>query len=264
MLSDSASVLASLTVDSDEGAVGDASAVFADAGVIRAPSLVRSQVAEYLRKAIVDRRLRPGQLLVERELCDATTASRGSVREALRQLETEGLVTSAPGRGTSVATLTEQQARHIYEVRASLEGLAGGLFAVNATDGHLRDLEAVVDRIADLADDPTRLLAVKDEFYDVLLAGAGNPELRQLLDILHRRVTLTRSTSLGVPGRPPKSIAEMRAILEAAKDRDATETARRCVSHVLNAAEAALGPEAVKSIHVAFLMPPEAVRFKPV
>lgn len=219
----------------------DLDAALAGASITRAPDLIRSQVADYLRTAIVDRRLRPGQLLVERELCEATTASRGSVREALRQLESEGLVVSEPGRGTSVATLNEDQARHIYQVRASLEGLAGGLFAINATTEAIDALAASVSNIAGLTDDPAALLAAKDEFYEILFDGAGNPELRRILHTLHRRVTLTRSTSLAVEGRPARSVEEMRAILAAASERDPERTAACCIDHVRAAARTALG-----------------------
>jgi DNA-binding GntR family transcriptional regulator len=217
--------------------------VLSDARITRAPSLIRSQVADYLRQAIVSRRLLPGQLLVERELCQATTASRGSVREALRQLESEGLVVSEPGRGTSVATLSQAQARHIYEVRAPLEGLAGRLFALNALAAHQAQLAGAVERMADLVESPTELLAAKEDFYEALLAGGGNPELKRVLDLLHRRVTLTRVRSLAVTGRPAESVREMRTILKAATEGDPDETERLCVEHIHNAAAAAWGEE---------------------
>lgn len=213
------------------------------ASITRAPDLIRSQVADYLRQAIVDRRLRPGQVLVERDLCEATTASRGSVREALRQLETEGLVVSEPGRGTSVATLSEEQARHIYQVRAALEGLAGGLFAANATEEDFGALKASVDKMAGLTDQPAELLQEKDAFYEILFDGAGNPELRTLLHMLHRRITLARSTSLAVKGRPAQSVVEIQAILDAAQARDPERTAVCCIDHVRAAARTALGTD---------------------
>jgi DNA-binding GntR family transcriptional regulator len=146
-----------------------------------------------------------------------------------------------------VAALSEEQARHIYEVRAPLEGLAGRLFAKNATDEQLSRLKAVVDEMAQLVERPNELLAAKDRFYDVLLEGAGNPELKRALDLLHRRVTLARSTSLAVPGRPAKSAAEMRAILTAATERDPDETESLCVEHIRNAAAAVWGPEAAET-----------------
>src|SRR3954452_20357578 len=105
---------------------------------------VRERVADRIRDAIVGTHFQPGALLVERELCEATTASRASVREALRRLESEGLVVSEPGKGTRVARLSPDEALNIYEVRGVLEGLAGRLFAERATPEHLADLEQAV------------------------------------------------------------------------------------------------------------------------
>jgi DNA-binding GntR family transcriptional regulator len=200
---------------------------------------VRDQVADRLREAIVGLEMKPGQLLVERELCEATTASRASVREALRRLESEGLVVSEPGKGTRVAVVSADEAVHIYEVRAVLEGLAGRLFAERATDDQVVELERAVTEIERLVDDPPKMLLAKVRFYEALFAGTGNPELRQLLDRIHRRVTLMRASSLSVPGRPAESTREMRKILAAAKRRDGDATAALCAAHVRAAAAAA-------------------------
>jgi DNA-binding GntR family transcriptional regulator len=98
-----------------------------------------------------------------------------------------------------------------------------------------------VERIRQVTDDPAGMLRAKADFYEVLFEGSGNPELRQMLDGLIRRATLVRVTSLSVEGRPAQAAREMQAILEAARARDADETARRCAAHVRAAAEAALG-----------------------
>lgn len=201
---------------------------------------VRDQVAHSIRSAIVDLRLRPDEVLVEHELCEVTTASRATVREALRQLESEGLVVSQPGRGTRVARLTADEARHLYEVRAVLEGMAGRLFAERATDTHLKELAAAVATIESRVDDPAEMLRAKSEFYEVLFTGAGNPELRRMLDGIHHRVTLLRANSLNVKGRPAESLREMKAILRSAKRRDAETTAKLCADHVRAAQEAGL------------------------
>ena len=102
--------------------------------VHRVVSPVRTQVAENLRQAILGRHFRPGQRLVERELVEATGASRTSVREALRELAAEGLVTSIPNKGTVVTEVTRDEARQLYELRSGLEALAGRLFVERATD----------------------------------------------------------------------------------------------------------------------------------
>lgn len=218
------------------------------APVSRAPDLIRSQVANYLRNAIASGRLRPGQVLAERKICEETTASRASVREALRELEANGLVVSAPGRGTVVTELTEKAACQCYEVRAALEGLAGWMFALNATDEELARLTAVVEEMTTLVDSPVELLDAKSEFYDILFLGAGNPELRRSLDLLHLRVTMARAKSLARPGRPEESVAELRGILAAALRRDPEQVSRLCVEHVCNAAGAALGESAAAGI----------------
>jgi DNA-binding GntR family transcriptional regulator len=199
---------------------------------------VRDQVADRLREAIVGLEMKPGQLLVERELCEATTASRASVREALRRLESEGLVVSERGKGTRVAVVSAEEAVHIYEVRAVLEGLAGRLFAERATDEQLAELERAVTEIERVVDDPPKMLLGKVRFYEALFAGTSNPELREMLDRIHRRVTLMRASSLSVPGRPAQSVREMRKILEAAMRRDGDATAELCAAHVRAASAA--------------------------
>src|SRR5438067_1216231 len=98
-----------------------------------APTL-RELTTETIRDAILRMHFRPGQRLVERQLCADTGVSRTSIREALRQLEAEGLVERAPGRGLLVAAISMDEARQIYEVRAALEPTFARLFVKRATD----------------------------------------------------------------------------------------------------------------------------------
>lgn len=202
---------------------------------------IHKQVADHLRLAVADLRLRPGALLIERELCEATGASRPSVREALRQLESEGLVVSMPGKGTRVAALSVDEARHVYQVRGVLEGLAGRLFAMSAGEQERSDLRRVVESIENALDRPDQLLEAKNAFYAVLLRGAHNPVAEQMLSALHRRVTLLRATSLARQGRPAESIREITRILQAIEARDGDAADRACREHVRNAELAALG-----------------------
>ncbi|WP_181781748.1 GntR family transcriptional regulator, partial [Pseudonocardia pini] len=156
---------------------------------------IREQVATLLRRAIVEQRLVPGQLLVERELCEMTSASRPSVREALRRLEAEGLVESRNGRGTFVTVVSPEVARQVYQVRASLEGLAARLFAEVATDEDRAALRAAVDTLAAAAErgaDAANLLEAKSKAYDVLFRGCGNPVLHEMVRTLQHRVTQLR------------------------------------------------------------------------
>lgn len=206
--------------------------------VARAPALIRDQVAAQIRDAIADLRLVPGQVLVERQLCETTTASRATVREALRQLESEGLVTSSNGRGTVVASLSAEEALEIYEVRSALEGLAGRLFAERATPGDREALEAAFAELERVAGDTREMLLAKSKFYDVLMRGAKNAHLSRTIAGINRRVMLVRATSLSREGRWKTSLEEVRAICAAAVSGDADEAERRCREHVQQAATA--------------------------
>jgi DNA-binding GntR family transcriptional regulator len=203
---------------------------------------VRQQVAASFRTAILNGRVAPGVRLIEKELCELTGASRTSVREALRQLETEGLIEVVPNKGPIVASISPVQARSLYEVRAALESLAGALFAKHASDEQMQRLEGAVEDVAAAYDtgDIEHILKAKDAFYAILLEGADNEIAASFLSMLQARISLLRRVSLGQPARLATSIAEIRAIMAALKKRDPEEAAAACRRHVENAADAAL------------------------
>lgn len=201
--------------------------------VERAPAPIRARVLDNLRQAILERKLAPGQRLIERELVELTGVSRTSIREALRELAAEGLVTTIPNKGTVVAEVTVEEARQLYQVRSALEGLAGRLFVENATNAQRRALAnalRAVERAA--AKGSPAMLAAKDKFYDVLFEGGGNEALRSIAGTLHARVNLLRSLSLSVPGRSAESLAELAEIVAAVQAGDADAAAKACSHHV--------------------------------
>jgi len=203
---------------------------------------VRQQVTSSFRAAILSGRFRPGERLVEKQLCELTGASRTSVREALRQLETEGLVEMIPNKGPIVASIDPAQARSIYQVRAALESLAGALFAEHASPAEMRALEEAASALAHAYRSRRieAIVEVKDLFYRVLLEGSGNAIVPSLLRMMYARISLLRRVSLGRPARLAASIGEIRAIVRAVKARDPAAAAAACRVHVERAAEAAL------------------------
>lgn len=201
---------------------------------------IREQVASIIRDAIVDLRLSPGQLLIERELCEMTAASRPSVREALRRLEAEGLVESLNGRGTIVAKATLELAENVYEARAELEGLAASLFAIRASEeerAELREAFAAIELAVTSGESTTSQLDLKNDFYEVVFRGSGNPILVQMIGILQRRVSMLRVTSLRQPGRKEESVKEIRDILSAVEARDSGAARIAASRHVSQAAK---------------------------
>jgi len=209
---------------------------------------IRQQVAASFRKAILSGRFAPGDRLFEKELCDLTGASRTSVREALRQLETEGLVTTLRNKGPVVTSIDPKQARSIYQVRAALEGLAAGLFAQNATDDQIARFSVAVEHVKKVykSGDLDEILDAKNGLYDILLEGADNDIVASMLRMMHDRINLLRRVSLGQSSRLGKSAVEIGTILKAIKARDAAAASAASIRHVENAAEAALNsrPEA--------------------
>jgi DNA-binding GntR family transcriptional regulator len=210
--------------------------------VDRIAAPLRYSVTESIRNAIATGHFRAGDHLPERELCELTGVSRTLVREAMRQLESEGLIKVEPHRGPFVARLSREQAGGIYQVRMELESLACCLFAENATDAQRQALKAALEDLKAAARRPgaQKRLRAKNQFYDCLVEGAQNEALGICLYMLNSRITLLRSTSMSAPGRIKKSIAELSDLVEALMARDGQRASELARHHVTMAAEAAL------------------------
>lgn len=210
----------------------------------RVAAPLREQVTELVRGAILDQRLRPGDRLIERELVENLGVSRATVREVIRELAAEGLVTVVPQRGAEVTRLSAADAADIYEMRAALEALAVRRFVQRADEDQVCQLRAAVEEISRTsrrakAADSLDQLKAKDRFYDVLFEGSASVPLQQTLNGLQARVRLLRATSLSVPGRPKEAAKELRAVVDAVEARDAERATQACVLHISNAAAAA-------------------------
>jgi DNA-binding GntR family transcriptional regulator len=203
--------------------------------VARVAAPLREQVLDLLRREIVEMRLRPGQRLVERELIQRIGVSRTTIREALRELAAEGLVTTIPQKGAIVAVPSWREAEELYEVRALLEGAAAREFAERATDAHVAELRGALVLVEQSENDSDALLNAKDAFYRVLFEGAGNTTIRQIIESLQARVAVLRASSLRAPNRPKQSVVEIRAIVEAIERRDAEAAADAASYHVRQA-----------------------------
>src|SRR5262249_30143213 len=114
---------------------------------VERPAALRDQVVGNLRNAIINGQLAPGARLIERQMCELLGVSRTLVREALRQLEAEGWIRILPNRGPVVISMTPEEVRELYEVRAALEGIAAFRAAERVTPEQLDRLAATVDAI---------------------------------------------------------------------------------------------------------------------
>jgi GntR family transcriptional regulator, trigonelline degradation regulator len=206
-------------------------------------NLIRQQVTDAIRDAIIQMRLMPGDRLVERELVEWSGVSRATVREAIRQLEGDHLVKISPQRGAEVCAPTPQQAGELYEIRAVLEGLAGRQCATNATAAQVKTLRRAFETLRKTAERSQRsmtMLQAKAQFYEALFAGAANETVKEILFGLQARVTVLRSISMAQPGRLESTVREVRSIVEAIEARDPEAAARACEAHVRAASTVAL------------------------
>lgn len=204
---------------------------------------ITARAEEALRHAILDGRFTAGERLVERRLCEALQISRGSLREALRSLQSEGLVDLVPHRGPMVARITAQQARDIYAIRGALEGLAARTMAERPDAQALERLGAAVEKLRDIhrgVADPAALVPVKAEFYRALFDGAGNAMLGQMMDNLLGRISVLRRTSFSRPNRLGESIRELADIVDAIRAGEPERAERASRLHVARACAAAL------------------------
>ena len=202
---------------------------------------VQQRAAEKLRAALFAGIFQPGDRLIEADLCSRLGVSRSSLREALRTLEAEHLVTIVPNKGPSVSTVEWHDADDIYRVRALLEGEAAAQFAKRATAKEIRRMNAALRafREADKMGNVVGRLSSTSDFYDVIMQGCGNRIIESVLQRLVARITFLRAKSMSQAGRAKYSAQEMKQILKAIESRDASGARSAASKHIENARRAA-------------------------
>ncbi len=214
----------------------------------RSARTLRELAVERLRDAMLDGQLRPGERLVERVLCERLGVSRTVVREALRHLETEGLVEVIPQQGPAVARLDGAQAAQIYEIRAMLEALAARAASERATEPDVARLRDANDEIqAAFAEGRGReILRTTSLWYELLFKIADKPMAWQVVQGLNARISQLRAVTVSQPGRAADAGEEMRRIIDAIAAGDGEAAAQASFAHlerVKNLAALALARE---------------------
>ncbi len=206
------------------------------------PKTLRNEVEQAVRDAITSGRYPPGSRLIERELCESLGVSRTSVREALRKLEADKLITNVSHKGPSVAVISREEASELYTLRALLEGFAAHEFALHGSDAAIAEFgrHVVELRKQAAAKHQAGVLRAKTALYEVLLDNCGNSLVKEVLIGLHSRVSLLRVTSLMHPERLPRSLAEIGRLHRALKARNAEGAKLQAQKHIANAKIAAL------------------------
>jgi DNA-binding GntR family transcriptional regulator len=207
-----------------------------DLRIVEPPSLVRDHALTRLRNAITTGLYPPGKRLVERELCEALGVSRTSVREALRQLQSERLVESGPNRTIRVARITARDAEDIYTLREMLQTLAIKRFVREADANAVKQLERVHKdmRKALRRGNVEQLAAIAGAFYETILAGSGSRVVQEVARQLLARVDFLRFRAMSEPGRLADGLREWDMMIDAVRRRDGEAAAGAMAAHLRN------------------------------
>ncbi|WP_175639400.1 GntR family transcriptional regulator [Metabacillus schmidteae] len=197
---------------------------------------ITAQVSNAIRDAIVNGEYEPGQKLSEITLSEYYQVSRTPIREALKQLEREGLVEIIPRVGTCVAKPTEKELKELFRVKEVLEGLAAGLLAENRNRDIINHLQSTINGMEKAIQESNNKLYVhaNTTFHQAILTGADNSKLSYLLNLLLNQIPYNRYVYLTIenPKRLENSLNEHKAILSAIEKGNREQAERAMRDHV--------------------------------
>ncbi|MDP3607224.1 MAG: GntR family transcriptional regulator [Polaromonas sp.] len=209
------------------------------AAVSLTPRALYEEVAELLRQRIFSRELAPGSWIDELKLAEEYGISRTPLREALKVLATEGLVTMKVRRGAYVTEVSERDLADVYHLLSLLESDAAGVVAAQATEAQLQELQTLHRELEKAVANRERFFQINETFHMRLLEIANNRWRDQMVADLRKVMKLNRHNSLLKSGRLEESLAEHRAIVDALESRDSVLAAKKMQDHFANGLAAA-------------------------
>lgn len=203
------------------------------------PRALYEEVAEQLRQRIFRRELEPGAWIDELKIAEEFGISRTPLREALKVLAAEGLITMKVRRGAYVTEMSEKDLRDVYHLLSLLESDAAGVVATCASPPQRAELQALHAELEEAAGERERFFALNERFHLLILEIADNRWRSQMVADLRKVMKLNRHNSLFKQGRIEDSLREHRAILAAMLAGDAQATAQAMRAHFTHGLEAA-------------------------
>ncbi len=202
-------------------------------------SALYEEVAELLRQRIFNRELPAGAWIDELKIASEYGISRTPLREALKVLATEGLVTMKVRRGAYVTEVNEKDLTDVYHLLSLLEADAAGVVAAQATDAQIKVLQDLHNQLEKAVRNRERFFEINEAFHMQLLVIANNRWRDQIVADLRKVMKLNRHNSLLKSGRIEESLAEHKAIMQALSSRNAKAAMQRMREHFANGLEAA-------------------------
>lgn len=210
--------------------------------MIELAEVKKNSVYDYLFNAIRSGDIKPGQTLTERGLAEKIGVSRTPVREAIRKLEEQGIVTYEPHKGVKVITLSQEKVTQLYDVRELLEGLAVRQLAERQTPEIIQELSGFIERAEKeaVANNVKELSGINSEFHLALARLSGNVYLEAIMKMLQTQISLMMSASLSTSGRPLQNIEEHKMLIDAIGSGDGDFAESIAKHHVRKAREHAM------------------------
>lgn len=186
------------------------------------PLTLRERIVEFIKDSVVTGRLKPGERVPEQEIAASFGISRTPIREAFRQLESEGFITVTPRKGAVVSPITDRDVREFYAIKSLLEGFAARTSCLTLTPKDIRRLESLNAQMKKYADkdDVKGFFKLDSQFHDTFLMACGNEKLCVLVHHLVQQFERFRITALSLPGRMKNSVKQHDEIIGAFKKRD--------------------------------------------
>lgn len=184
---------------------------------------LRERIVDFIKDAIIRGELRPGERVHEPELAMRFGVSRTPIREAFRQLESEGFLTVIPRKGAVVSSITDKDVKEFYAIKGLMEGYAARMACPWVTEREIKRMEGLneqMDRYAE-KEDIKNFFKTDNQFHDVFLKACGNEKLYNLIHTLVQQFERFRITALSLQGRMKESVKQHREIVEAFKKGDA-------------------------------------------
>lgn len=183
---------------------------------------LRERIVDFIKDAVVSGRLKPGERVPEQEIAESFGISRTPIREAFRQLESEGFISVTPRKGAVVSPITDQDVREFYAIKSLLEGFAAKTACVKLTQKDIKKLESLNSQMERCAEknDVKGFFKLDNQFHDTFLKSCGNEKLCALVHQLVQQFERFRITALSLPGRMADSVRQHGEIIEAFKNRD--------------------------------------------
>ena len=200
---------------------------------------LRGRVFQAIQENILNGAYKENEELRENTIAKELGVSRTPVREALRQLELEGLVKIVPNKGACVTGITKKDVKDIYAIRSLLEGLCARWATEHITDAQIEELEEVIllseFHLKRVKEGQTQQVTELDgKFHEILYEASNSRILKHVLSDFHKYVRMVRKSSVANPARAERSIEEHKDILHAIKNRDANAAEILANAHMMN------------------------------